>query len=416
MTVSPVTGLGYRFASLWAATGTANLGDAMYLVGLPLLALELHASPDRVAAVTVLLTLAWPVFGLQAGLIADRLDRRRLVVLVNIGRAAVLVGLTVLAAAGMLTIASVYAAAFLLGVGETLVDSSLAALVPAVVGDARLLGRANARIELAQNVMNQFIGPPFAGLLAAAGLAWVTGTGSLLYLGTLPLLLAMGGSYRSPAPAVRERFAVMSGLRFLFANRLLRTVTLLTAAMNVFWSAWTAVIVVYAVAPGPVGLSPAGYGVLLVTVAVGGVIGAALVEPLRRRLGDRTVLALDVIGTILLVGTPAVTTNPFVIGASMVVGGAGSAVWRVIAALLRQRLTPPDLLGRVYSASRVVSWGVLPVGAALGGSVAGLLGVRAVFVVGGLASLVLLVAFFLTVRPADLVDGSEQARPVLAAP
>ena len=137
-------------------------------------------------------------------------------------------------------------------------------------------------------------------------------------------------------------------------------------------------------------------------MAVGGVAGAALVEPLRHRLGERRVLALDVVGTILLIGTPALTTNPFAIGAAMLVGGAGSAVWRVICAVLRQRLTPAELIGRVSSAGRAISWGVLPLGAALGGTIAELWSVRAVFVVGGVASLGLLVLFGLAVRPADL--------------
>ena len=315
--------LGRDFAALWAANSTANLGDAMYWLALPLLALGLGASPGQVAAVTVLLTLAWPVFGLPAGLIADRFDRRTLVVAVNAGRTAVLVVLSVLMLTATATIEAIYAAAFLLGVGETLVDSSLAALVPATVRDDGLLGRANARLEVAQTVTNQFVGPPLAGLLAAAGLAWVTGSGAALYLVTIPLLWAMRGRYRVDRAAVRERFvpAVTAGLRFLWRHRLLRSLTLITMAMNIFWSAWLAMLVVYAVAPGPVGLAPAGYGLLLTAMAVGGVAGAALVEPLRRWLGERRVLALDVVGTILLIGTPAVTTSPIAIGAAMLVGG-----------------------------------------------------------------------------------------------
>src|SRR5262249_51738689 len=163
----------------------------------------------------------------------------------------------------------------------------------------------------------------------------------------------------------------------LWSHRLLRSMTLMTAAANVFWSAWLAVLVVYVVAPGPVGLTPAGYGVLLAAMAVGGLVGATAVEPLRRRLGDWWGLAGDVVGTVLLIGTPALTARPILIGISMFIGGAGSVMWRVIAAVVRQRLAPPDMLGRVYSASRVVSWGVLPLGAALGGLLAQFAGVRA---------------------------------------
>jgi len=167
---------------------------------------------------------------------------------------------------------------------------------------------------------------------------------------------------------------------------------------------------VYLVAPGPGGLNTAGYGLLLTTMAIGGILGASLLGPLRRRLSAYRLLVLDVIGTVLLVGTPAMTTNPFLIGAAMVVGGAGSAVWRVIVTQIRQSVVPGAVLGRVYSASRVISWGVLPVGAALGGLVAELLGVRAVFAIGGVASASLLVVFAFTIRASD-VDSALRAEP-----
>jgi MFS family permease len=410
MTPSPVTverpaGLGRNFNALWSATGTANLGDAMYLLVLPLIAVRLTPSAGLVAGVTVVLTLAWPLFGLHAGAVVDRVDRRRLIVVVNLVRAATLGGLTVLLLADLMSIGWVYLAALVLGVGETLVDTALAALVPPAVDRPENLDRANARLEVAQNVTNQFVGPPLAGLLAIVGLAAVTGVGALLFLATVPLLALMRGGYRARAVEARGGDGVLAGLRFLWRNPLLRNLTLLTAAMNVFWAAWTAVLVVYLVEPGPGQLSTVAYGVLLTTMAAGGILGAALVVPLRRRLGDHLLLAIDVLGTILLIGTPAVTTNPFAIGAAMAVGGAGSAVWRVIVGVVRQTVTPADLLGRVYSASRVISWGVLPVGAALGGLVAELWTVRTVFVAGGLASVGLLLVYAVTVRPRDLAAG-----------
>jgi MFS family permease len=435
LSVTPTSrSLGRDFTGLWAATGLANLADALYLLALPLLALRLTGSAGQVAGVTVVLTLAWPLFGLHAGVFVDRTDRRRMVVGVNVARALALGLLTVTVMTGTTTIAVVYAVALVLGIGETLVDTSLAALVPQAVREKEKLGRANARLEVAQNVTNQFIGPPLAGLLAGAGLAWATGASAFLYLGALAGLALMRGTYRAepanagllatpaepanagllatpaepanaglpPVPRESGRRELTAGLRFIWRNPLLRNLTVITASMNVFWAAWVAVLVVYVVAPGPVGLSPAGYGVLLTAMAAGGIAGAAVVTPLRRRLGAHVVLALDVVGTILLIGTPALTTSPYVIGAAMVVGGAGSAVWRVIVAVVRQNVTPPDLLGRVYSASRVVSWGVLPVGAALGGLIAELAGVRAVFVIGGLASIGLLGAFAATIRPRKL--------------
>ncbi|GIH10860.1 MFS transporter [Rhizocola hellebori] len=407
VTASPPKALGRDFTGLWTATGLANLGDGLYLLVLPLIALQLTTSAGLIAGVTVMLTLAWPVFGFQAGLLVDRVDRRRMVAGVNLVRAVALAALTVALLTGSASVILLYAVALVLGVGETLVDTSLAALVPQTVPHQENLGRANARLEVAQTVTNQFIGPPLGGLLAGFGLAWATGTSALLYVGALAGLALMRGRYRAavtapstPRPPLRQE--ILAGLRFTWANPLLRNLTLITAAMNVFWAAWVAVLVIYVVAPGPVGLSTPQYGLLLIVMAAGGIAGANAVEPLRRRLGARRLLALDVVGTIVLVGTPALTTNPFLLAAAMFVGGAGSAVWRVIVAMVRQTVTPAELLGRVYSANRVVSWGVLPIGAALGGVVAQAYGVRAVFVVAGLASFGLLAAYAAAIKPGPL--------------
>jgi hypothetical protein len=103
-----------------------------------------------------------------------------------------------------------------------------------------------------------------------------------------------------------------------------------------------------------------------------------------------------------LVGVPALTTNPWLVAGANVAAGIGAAIWVVLVSSIRQRLTPDPLLGRLYSASRLISWGVLPVGAALGGVAAEFVGIRTVFAVGGLVSIGLLVAFVRIVPARDL--------------
>jgi len=124
--------------------------------------------------------------------------------------------------------------------------------------------------------------------------------------------------------------------------------------MNVVWAAWTALFVVYAVRPGPLDLTPAQYGFLLTAMAVVGLLA----------------------GTVLLVAPAAIGAPLWVVAAGAVVAGSGASIWRILVATIRQDLTPPDLLGRTYSASRVVSWGVLPLAAALSGVAAELWGCR----------------------------------------
>jgi MFS family permease len=163
--------------------------------------------------------------------------------------------------------------------------------------------------------------------------------------------------------------------------------------MNLFWSGWGALIVLYAVRPGPMGLSEFEYGVFLTTMAIGGLWGSVVCERLQKSLGTRNALALDFIGTILLVGVPALTTNPLVVGAAAFFAGLGATVWVILVASIRQRLVPGELLGRVYSASRFVSWGIGPIGAMLAGIVAEIWGIRTMFTIGGIMSIGLFVLF-----------------------
>jgi MFS family permease len=129
--------------------------------------------------------------------------------------------------------------------------------------------------------------------------------------------------------------------------------------------------------------------VLLATIAAGSLIGSFVAEPITRMLGRARALALTIVTAVLLVGIPAVTTNPFVIGAAYLVGGSGVVIWNVIVVSLRQRITPNQLLGRVNSGYRLIAWGTMPLGAAIGGLLAQLLGLRAVFATMAVVTLAL---------------------------
>jgi MFS family permease len=391
------------FGRLWTANAFSNLGDGIYQFALPLIALDLTRSPSLVSGVTLMLTLAWPVFGLHAGSVVDRFDRRAVLVAVSLLRLATLAILTAAIIGDGLSLPMLYLVALVLGIGETLADTGLVALVPATVGPDQL-DAANGRIAAGQMVTNTFLGPPLAGALLTVGSGLATGVATALYGIAAGVLATLPGSRGADAAAHGERpgWGVTEGLRFLWRNPTIRQLTLFTAAMNVWWAAWIALFVLYAVAPGPLGLSPAGYSALVVAMAVGGIVGSLLAAPIGHLVGLKAALTLDLVGTTLLVGVPALTTNPLLVGAANLAAGVGSAVWVVLVTAIRQRLTPNQLLGRVYSASRLISWGVLPIGAALGGLAAEVVGVRTVFAAGALTSIALLVAFVLLVRDRDL--------------
>jgi MFS family permease len=229
--------------------------------------------------------------------------------------------------------------------------------------------------------MNEFLGPPLAGALVAVGMALALGIGSGTYLVAAGALLVLRGSFRSKQSSSASLWSeIPVGLRYLWEHKLLRTISLMVAVMAAGWSAWTAVLVVYVVRPGPVGLSSFGYGVLLATLALGGLVGTATAGWVVRRVGRRGVMAIDVAATIMMLAVPGVTANEWVIGVATFIGGLGSGMWNVVVVSLRQALTPDAYMGRVAAASRLVGWGTMPLGAAVAGVVAEFVSIRAVFV------------------------------------
>jgi MFS family permease len=384
--------LGRAFWQLWTAAGLSNLADGIFKVALPLVAVRLTHSPTLIAGLTIALTLPWLLFALPAGAIVDRVDRRWAMIAADTGRAALLVLLMLTALTGVGSIWVLYAVALCIGVAETINDTSAQSILPLIVPRDRL-SRANGRLFAAELTANQFIGPPLGGFLVAAGAAVAFGTPAALWAGAATVLLLLRGSFRVEREGRSTMLAdIAEGLRFLWHQRVLRTLAVMVGIFNFASNAAWGVLVLYAVgATSAMGLSDPAYGLLLTTVAVGSLIGSLVAERVEQRLGRQRSLALTTVGSALLVGAPALTANPYLIGAAFFLGGSTIAIWNVITVSLRQRITPDRLLGRVNSAYRLVAWGSMPLGAAVGGLLAQLLGLRVVFAATGLLTLALIV-------------------------
>jgi MFS family permease len=387
--------LGRNFLKAMVASGFANLADGVLWVAFPLLAVQLTRSPLLIAGVTVAARLPW-LLAPVAGAFADRLDRRQSMVRVNLVRTVLLGGLALAVAVDLASLPMLYAVAVLLGIAETLFDTSAQSLLPAVVGRDDLT-RANSRLFAVELVANTFIGPPLGGLLAAAGLAVALGLPAAAYLVGAACLALIVGSFRAagagPAGSTRLRDDIAEGARFVWRHPLLRPLAIMLGVQNMAFSAYFSVFVLFAVAPGPMGLSKAGYGVLTATLGAGSLLGSWLAVPVERRLGRVRTLVLSIVLNGVSLVVPVVTALPVPIGATMVAGGAGIVLWNVVTVSLRQRITPDRLLGRMNASYRLVGWGTMPLGALLGGAMAELLGLRGAFLVAALITFAVLAGF-----------------------
>ncbi len=383
--------LGPNYHRLVSAAAASNLADGVFMVALPLLAVRLTHSPTLVAGVALAQRLPWLVVALPAGALADRLDRRRTMVRVNVVRTLVIGALAAAEAAGAASLPLVYAVALVLGVGETLFDTAAQSVMPAVV-PAGTLSRANGRLYAVELVANQFVGPPLGGALAAAGLALAFAGSAGAYLVAAGALAVMAGSFRPERVGgpTRLRADIAEGLRFLWSHRLLRTLGIMLGVSNMAFTTHTSIFVLFAVEPGPMGLTPSGFGLLFAVGAVGGVVGSWVAAPLERRLGPGRVLTLSIVAGAAGLTVPVVTAGFLPVAAAGALLGLTTVCWNVVTVSFRQRITPNHMLGRLNAGYRLLGWGTMPLGAALGGLVAEAAGVRTAFAVSAVLQLTVL--------------------------
>lgn len=374
---------GRAYWSLLAATGVSNLSDGIRLAAFPLLAVQLTDAPFLVAAATAVVTLPWLVLALPAGVMADRLDRRRVMLAAHLSSAVALTVLAVAATVGVVSLPLLYGVGVVVGAGEVMFSSAAHSVLPATVPD-RNLERANGRYVVAEITGDQFAGPPLGSALFAVAVAVPFGVQVGLVAAGAAFTLAMGGRYRprrddAPSGLVRE---AGTGIRWLLGHRALRIVTLVAGVMSMVDAAGLAVLVL--LWTDVLALGSGSYGVALTAGGVGGIAGSLTAARIRDRVGTRASLLCGVV--CLAAGHLGLAMVSGAVSTIALVGLSGIAygLWGVTSVSLRQRLTPDGLLGRVGSAHRLVALGAAPIGALLGGAVANLVSVRATFLTGGL--------------------------------
>lgn len=375
--------LGRRFAVLWTAATVSFLGDGVTLVAGPLLVASLTRNPVLVSGAAFASSLPWLLFSLISGGLVDRLDRRQVMMMVDTVRALAIgvLGLAVLL--DHVGIPLVYAVFFLLGTGDTLVRAAAGAIVPDVVPSA-LLERANGR--MAASIMGTgLVSGPLGGALylIGAALPFLLDAGSFAVAVVL-LLFWLRGSFhaagRSQAPRRALRSEIAEGVRWLARHRLLRTLALLMGLLNVTLMAALSVLVL--LARQRLGLDSVGYGLLFTALAVGGLVGALIGERLIRWVTATVTLRGGLIIETLFHLVVATSRNPWVVGVAFAVFGVHGSLWGIVATSVRQRLTPPAMLGRVNSSYLFVVAGGNAIGALLGGAVAKGFGLAAPYWVG----------------------------------
>ena len=370
--------LGLPFRWLLASSWTSNLGDGIALAAGPLLVASQTDEPFLVSMAALAVWAPPLVLGLYAGVFTDRIDRRRIVVAVDLVRVAVLAVLTTAVVTGSVSIAVVLLALLALGTAETFADNASAALLPMVV-DRDDLALANSRLQVGFLTVNQLAGPPIGAALFTLGSAWPFATQALLVLlgAVLVSRVALPTTVRAPGSVSKVSHDIAEGFRWVWHHAAVRTLVLTIFIFNITFGAAWSVLVLYATEH--LGLGEVGFGLVATVGAVGGLAGTLAYGWITRHvsLGDLMRVGL-VVETLTHLGL-ALTDSPRVALPIFFVFGAHAFIWGTTSITVRQRAVPTELQGRVGSVNLVGVFGGLVLGAGLGGVLAQQGGVTAPF-------------------------------------
>lgn len=368
------------FERFITASGMTNLADGIAVVAWGWIASLLTRDALLVALVPVALRTPWALLALPAGLMTDRVDRRKLILAMDALRALAFLGAALalglalpLAAAPAEGVSSpaLYAAlllaALVVGGAEVFRDNAAQTLLPALVPQDRL-EQANGRLWSAELLTNALIGPALGAFLIGLWLPLAFGVNAVAYGLAMLLVAGLAGQFRAVRPDRRGWKAELAeGFAFLRCLPLLKTLAWTTG----FWNLFHQMIVIGVVlhAQENLGLSAQAYGLTLAGGAVGGIAGSLMGERIVRALG-----AVRTMQWMLAASGPcflamALAPDAWTLGLCFAAMEFSGFVWNVVSVSTRQRLIPDALLGRVNSLYRLLAWGMMPVGLVLSGLV-----------------------------------------------
>lgn len=399
--------LGRDFSRLWTAAAFSNLADGLGRTAVPLIATTVTRDPLLISLLAAAAFVPWLVFGVPAGVVVDRFDRRRVMALANGIRGFAAIGLAVLTATGRLDIVWLLIGTLIFGFGETLFDNATNAVIPGLVRRDQL-ERANGRIQAAQITIDSFLAQPAAGLLFAVSLALPLWSGAVGYLVpiALALLLPIGAARASrsldAAAPVGETVAAVSpepvavapaptpvpareAMSYLWKHRFLRALVVFTSVVGCAFAFAQAPTLLYFLDVH--GVHEAAIGFVTAGVGIGALAGSLTAARLVGRWGRGIVMwSANLVAAGCMLG---VAVAPHVVVAIAAYAGMAFAVsvWNVPWGALRQQIIPPALFGRTLGIIRTLTWGLFPVATVLGGVIA-TADLRLPFVVAGVVCVV----------------------------
>lgn len=359
----------------------SSAGDGMFLTAFPLLAAILTRDPVLIAGVTIASRLPWLMFSLFTGALADRMDRRKLMIGADLIRLVIvgLLGIAILT--DVVNIWMLYLSAFLLGTCETLHVNAAQGLIPAIVKPEDLL-EANARFASGQIVAAQFIGPPLGVAMFNASMSLPFLADAATFAGSAALVARVPDEHAVEPPTTKILQDIKEGIRYTIETVSLRRLTEILMVVNFFYFAANSLLVLYN--EDLLGGNKVTFTALSIGAASGTVISRFFLDKITTKLGKTRTLQVSLWAWAIATIGLAVAWEPILAIVMHLVLGLGSGWWIALNTTLRQQITPTRMLGRMNAVSRTVTWGIVPFGALFGGIAARVFGLRGPFIISAI--------------------------------
>jgi MFS family permease len=378
--------LGATFNKIWSAAMFSKFADGLFGAAIPLLAASLTRDPVLISIQSNMMLLPWLFFAIPLGALVDRLNRRTAMVLVQVSR--VLIGATIasLVLSGDMTLWILMLLTFTFGVSEVVYDTATQSTIPSLL-KGHQLERGNSRLQMADTVMQSFIGIPLGAVLYSA-LAFSPFLGiSLCYLVAIFLILSLTKTalQTEVKETKREKLSVeiKEGLIYLWQDKVLFRLVLTTGIDGMFFALASSTSVLFIL--DKLKVPEVHFGWVMLPLAVGALLGAFLSPSLSAKFGRSQTLSVALVSACFPILVSGLFPNITVYLICGFVQGFFIAQWNILLMSTYHQMIPNEIFGRIHGARRTLVWGVMPIGAYFGGLLASI-DLTLPLIVGGLGA------------------------------
>ena len=385
----PKVMLGASYWKLWSSSVISNLGDGVTAIALPWLASAVTRNAVLIALIAVASRIPWLVFTLPAGVITDRLDRRKIMWMSQLFRALLMLGSALIvvyyqsslpdpgevqegvSTSNMVLYGMIVVVSLLFGFAEVLYDNSAQTILPALV-EPEGLERANGNLWGAEMVTNSFLGPPLGSVLIGIAFALPFFFDAATFGVAAVLIFLISGSFvaRDATGATADGKIdwwgeIKEGVVWLWHHPLLRPMAIILGVMNGLGAVTFATLVLFA--QESLGVDAFVFAILGMSGAVGGILGSVTAPRVSKVLGSGPSLYFTLLASVFTNLIIGFATHWSIVFVMFAIFSFSAVLWNVITVSLRQTIIPDELLGRVNSVYRFFAWGMMPIGLAIGG-------------------------------------------------